>query len=78
MLVIMMMEVYNAKAVMKHVKLVTEAMPINAKTVKLIIIENFQIRLLVYASKDIMIIHNFNAINAIIHGFLQTLKLYNY
>ena len=60
---------------MKHVKLVMEAMPINANTVKLIIIGNFQLPLLVYASKDIMIIHNLNAINAIIHGFLQNFKI---
>ena len=66
---IIMMEVHNAKAAMKHVKLVTEAMPINARAVKLIIIGNFQIPLLVHARKNIMIIHNFNVINAIIHGF---------
>ena len=66
---IIMMEVHNAKAVMKHVKLVTEAMPINARAVKLIIIGNFQIPLLVHARKNIMIIHNFNVINVIIHGF---------
>ena len=65
---IMMMEVHNVKVVMKHVKLVMEAMLINAKAVKLIIIENFQLPLFVYASKDIMIIHPFNAINAILHG----------
>ena len=66
---IIMMEVHNAKAAMKHVKLVMEAMPINARAVKLIIIGNFQLPLLVYARKDIMIIHNFNVINVIIHGF---------
>ena len=65
---IMMMEVQNAKAVRKHAKLVMEAMPINARAVKLYIIGNFQIHLFVCANKDIMIIHRFNAINVIIHG----------
>ena len=74
MLVIMMMEIHNVQVVMKLAKLVMEVMPINARTVKLIIIGNFQLPLLVYARKDIMIIHRFNVINVIIHGFY---KIYN-
>ena len=74
MLAIMMMEVHNVKVVMKLVKLVMGAMPINARAVKLIIIGNFQLPLLVYARKNIMIIHRFNVINAIIHGFFYKLR----
>ena len=70
MLIILMMEVHmNVKVVMELAKLVMVAMLINALVVKLIIIWYFPI-LCVNASKDIILIHFFNAIYAMILGFI--------
>ena len=71
MIIILMMEVHmTVKAVIALAKLVMVVMLINALAVKKIIIENFRLLLLAHANKDIMIIHNFNAIHAMILGFL--------
>ena len=70
MLIILMMDIHmNVKAVIILAKLVMVAVLINALVVKKIIIGIFRLLSLAYASKDIMIIHNFNVIHAIILGF---------
>ena len=68
----MMAVLLNAKTAMKLAKLVMDKMITSVQVAMiLIIIGNFHLLITVYALKDIMIMEQFNVMNAIIHGLYK-------